>query len=383
LISIGRRVAVLVGVALMLLLAGIPLRSEESGKNEDLQRIRGEIRRLKEKLESVRSRTRTAEEELEALEIELAIRSRELEVAVGMQRALEAQQRTIEAQITDLAPRIEQQKRFLSRRLRALYRLGGLSYLRLLMSIDGRRDPVEAISMLSYVVGRDGRAVTRFQQSRRQLDEEYASLADKQIHVARIRSVVEERRQGLAQTRDHKATLLASLVSEGTRSEQKLAELEEKARRLERLFGLLYQQSQTGVTTTDIREFRGALLWPLEGKVLEGFGRQRNAKFSTVTISNGIKIEAPAGAEVHAVFQGTVLFSQWFKGYGNLIILNHGNRVFSLYGNLKVPVVAVGDTVTAGQAIADVSEAEDAGTGYLYFEIREDNKPEDPRKWLR
>ena len=133
----------------------------------------------------------------------------------------------------------------------------------------------------------------------------------------------------------------------------------------------------------DIRTVQGALGWPVDGKVLETFGRQVDPKFSTITFNNGLKIAASAGTEVHAIFPGTVLFSQWFKGYGNLIILDHGNRVFSLYGNLKSPTVAVGGRVQAGQAIAGVGESEDAQLGYLYFEIRQDNKPEDPQKWLR
>src|SRR5207247_1391110 len=139
-------------------------------------------------------------------------------------------------------------------------------------------------------------------------------------------------------------------------------------------------ESEGGI---DIRTVQGALAWPVEGKVIEHFGRQREAKFSTVTTTNGLKIAAAAGVEIHAVFQGTVLFSQWFKGYGNLIILDHGNRVFSLYGNLKAPRVAVGEHIAAGQTIAAVGESEDAQSGYLYFEIRQDNKPEDPQKWLR
>jgi len=117
--------------------------------------------------------------------------------------------------------------------------------------------------------------------------------------------------------------------------------------------------------------------------VIESFGRQVDPKFSTVTFNNGLKIAAPPGSEVRSVFTGTVLFSQWFKGYGNLIILDHGNRVVSIYGNLKSPAVAVGDRVSAGQAIAGVGESEEARAGYLYFEIRQDNKPDDPRKWLR
>jgi septal ring factor EnvC (AmiA/AmiB activator) len=66
-----------------------------------------------------------------------------------------------------------------------------------------------------------------------------------------------------------------------------------------------------------------------------------------------------------------------------LVILDHGNRVFSLYGNLKSVTVAAGDHIATGQALAGVGESEDAGAGYLYFEIRQDNRPEDPQKWLR
>lgn len=164
----------------------------------------------------------------------------------------------------------------------------------------------------------------------------------------------------------------------------RIAALEEKAKRLERLVDLLSKQRAGFVAGADIRAVQGALAWPVQGRVVERFGKQRDAKFSTVTMNNGLKIAAPAGTEVHAIFPGTVLFSQWFKGYGNLVILDHGNRVFSLYGNLKSPVVAAGDRVNAGQTIAGVGESDEAQlSGLLYFEIRQDNRPEDPQKWLR
>jgi septal ring factor EnvC (AmiA/AmiB activator) len=376
-------IAFLLGV---LALSIIDLRGVETtapARDADLQRIRREISGLRQKLESLHTQTRSAEQELESVELELAIRTRELQLAVELQTRLEEQQRGVRAAIDSLSPRIAEQKRDLAKRLVALYRLGGLSYIRMLLSIDRRQDPLEAVSMLSYLVGRDSRAVTRFQATRQQLASQFAELADKEQRIARMRAVVEDRRTAVARAHDEKGRLLASLRSEGSQSEQKLADLEEKARRLERLFGHLYRQGPSSGKVADVREFRGALGWPVRGRLLETFGRQRNAKFSTVTMSNGLKIEAPPGSEVHAVFQGTVLFSQWFKGYGNLIILDHGNRVFSLYGNLKGPAVAVGDQVASGQAIAGVSEAEEPAAGYLYFEIRNDNKPEDPQKWLR
>ena len=198
-----------------------------------------------------------------------------------------------------------------------------------------------------------------------------------------MRQVVEQRRQSVVAARAQQEHLLVSLRQEGSQSEQRIAELEEKAKRLEHLVDTLSKHRQGLAAPTDVRTLQGALPWPVQGKVIEQFGKQVNAKFATVTFSNGLKIAAAPGTGVQAVYPGTVLFSQWFKGYGNLVILDHGNRVFSLYGNLKSPAVAVGDRVNAGQTIAGVGESEAAHSGYLYFEIRQDNKPEDPQKWLR
>lgn len=363
-------------------LAVLPARSQVG--NADLERLRGDIARLRRKLDDVRAQTKTAERELEEVGIELDIRTRELQIAVDLQGQIEREQQGVAAQVADVAQRLSRQKEFLRHRLAALYRLGGLSYIRLLMSIDEKQNPIEAMSMLSYLVERDSRAVSRFQASRRQLDARTAELAEKQRRVAEIRKVVEQRRAAVASTYAQRERMVAALHKAGTSSEQRLSELEEKARRLERLLDFLSkQQAGAAPAKVDVRGYQGALSWPIQGNVIETFGLQRNPKFSTVTFNNGMKIAAAPGAEVKAVFVGTVLFSQWFKGYGNLIILDHGNRVFSLYGNLKAPSVAVGDRIDAGQAIAGVGESEETKTGYLYFEIRQDNKPENPQKWLR
>ena len=367
----------------LLLVACVFTAHSQTNRNADLDRIRGEIQKLRSRLGDLRAQAQTAERELEEVDLEYNIRTRELEVAVRMESDLEREQGAIQQQITSLAPQIDQQKRFLRHRLAALYRLGGLSYVKLLLSIDDRRDPFEAMSMLTYLVSRDSRAIAKFESSRKQLSERTADLADRQRRIGEIKRVVEERRGAVAAAHQEKAKMLASLQQQGSQGERKLAELEEKAKRLERLIDTLSRQAAGGPPPSDIHAVQGALGWPVSGKIIEAFGRQKDPKFSTVTFSNGIRISAEPGAEVHAVFPGTVLFSQWFKGYGNLIIVDHGNRVVSLYGNLKSPAVAPGDRVNAGQAIAGVGESEEAQLGYLYFEIRQDNKPEDPQKWLR
>jgi septal ring factor EnvC (AmiA/AmiB activator) len=239
------------------------------------------------------------------------------------------------------------------------------------------------MSMLTYLASRDARAISRFDASRQQLRGRYAALAERRQRLTEARRIVQQRQQAVAATHARKERLVAMLRQRTTQSEEQIANLEEKAKRLERLIDVLSRQSAGSSVEEDIRTVQGALGWPVDGKVLETFGRQVDPKFSTITFNNGLKIAAAAGTEVHAIFPGTVLFSQWFKGYGNLIILDHGNRVFSLYGNLKSPSIAAGDRVRAGQPIAGVGESEESQLGYLYFEIRQDNKPEDPQKWLR
>jgi len=350
----------------------------------DLDRVRSEINQLRQRLEVVRAQAKNAQQELEAVDLELGIRTRELQLAVDAQAKLEVERHDIETQIATIAPRMQTQKEFLGKRLAALYRLGSLSYVRMFLAIDEHRDPLGAISMLSYVVTRDARAVSRFENERRELNVRYAELDDRKRKLGVLRTEVEQRRQAVATTHAQKEKMLASLHAEESGSEKRLATLEEKARRLEHLVDVLARQREGQPVASDIRAVQGALSWPVKGAVIESFGKQRDPKFSTYTVSNGLKIAAMPGTGVRAVFQGTVLYSQWFKGYGNLIVVDHGNRVFSLYGNLKGPAVAIGDRVSAGQTIAGVGESEDAQPGgYLYFEIRQDNRPEDPRKWLR
>jgi septal ring factor EnvC (AmiA/AmiB activator) len=380
----SRRLGVCLGVIVIVAsMALTTARSQTSRSSADLDRIRDEIARLKAKLDDVHRQAKSAQQELEAVDLELGIRTRELDLAIETQKRLDTERQTIESQIADIAPRIERQKKFLGKRLAALYRMGGLSYLRMALSIDDRRDPIEAMSMLNFLITRDARAVSRYQATREQLAMRQSDLADRQRKIADVRRVVEDRQHAVAAAHAQKEQLVASLQREEHGSERHLAELEEKAKRLERLIEVLSKQETAGAGSFDIRTVQGALSWPADGKVVERFGRQRNPKFDTFTTNNGIKIETAAGAPVRAVFGGTVLFSQWFKGYGNLIILDHGHRVFSLYGNLKSASVAAGDRIAAGQTIAGTAESEETPPAYLYFEIRQDNRPEDPQKWLR
>lgn len=379
----GLAIAQLLMTALLLLLSLLQVSAQPKRSSSDLEKVRAEIARARKNLEVLQARTQTTAEQLETIELQLSIQQAELELALDAQKSLESEQKEVETQVALLQQRIIIEKAHLTNRLVALYKMGALSYLRLLVSLDTRENPFEAAAALTYLVNRDSRAVSRFQASGKNLDMRLETLAEKRRGLERVTRLVANRQNSMAATRTEKERRLEALQSEGTKAAQRIARLEERARRLENLLGLLYEQPDMAPTGTRIENYRGALQWPLAGKVVEGFGRQRNLKFSTVTVSNGLKIEAAPGTEVRAIFQGTVLYAQWFKGYGNLVIIDHGNRIFSLYGNLQLPRVSVGDKVASQQTVATAGGDEEGSSGSLYFEIRENNKPQDPRTWLR
>lgn len=375
--------APLVLAILLAMLAAAVVVSGQSREERDLQRLQSQIEDLERRMRGLRDREQSAALELEKVELELDLRNRELRRAERAVASLIEDQALMERRLGELRAEQEAQERFLAGRMRALYKMGGLSYLRLLFSARVDRNMLDSIGMLNYLVQRDSRTIARFKAMKTVVDEESRALARRRVAVERAHVEVSSRQRAVEEKRLEQRTLLSRVRAESRQSEARLTELTEKASRLQHLMDLLYERDRAGGVGTSISGVKGALSWPVEGRILSSFGRQRSERYATFTINNGLTIESPPGTPVRAMFDGTVLYAQWFKGYGNLVILDHGDRVFSLYGNLRSSGVAQGGVVRAGETIGIVGESEEQDGGALYFEIRENNQPVDPRSWLR
>lgn len=371
----------MVGMALVI---AVSASAQVATDKTALGKIRREIDALKAQLTTLETRQSTIARELEATELRLNIAERELVLLADAEAVLLRDRERLTAEAGRLERSVARQKRLVGRRLNALYRMGNLGYLRMLLSVQPQSNPFESISMLAYLASRDGREFERLRDMTAELERNRQKIDESSRTLATVQADARQRRQELASERQRQTALLARVEGEAKRSSARLVELEEKARRLERLLEILYSNNTEALAGRDIREFRGALPWPLNGKVLVPFGRQRSDRFATYTMHNGIRIAGQENDRVQAVFPGRVLYAQWFRGYGNLVIVDHGHRVFSLYANTRMSTVAKGDQVQAGQVIATVAsgEAEELPP-HLYFEIREDNQPVDPRGWVR
>ncbi len=171
--------------------------------------------------------------------------------------------------------------------------------------------------------------------------------------------------------------LLTSINAEQNRMSRVIAELEQTEHELADMVGEMQSTGATG-----FRARRGQLPFPVRGVVEVGFGRVVNPRFNTVTVQKGIDIRAAEGAEVRAVGEGVVVYSAWLKGYGNLVIVDHGANYHSLYAHLANAKVNAGDEVDESGVIGQVGDTGSLKGSYLYFEIRRAGQAVDPLPWL-
>jgi septal ring factor EnvC (AmiA/AmiB activator) len=131
-----------------------------------------------------------------------------------------------------------------------------------------------------------------------------------------------------------------------------------------------------------LKALKGSLLWPADGQVVSRFGRQKHPMFNTYIQRKGIEIRAAEGSIIRAVLPGIVVYADWLKGYGLVIIADHANGIFSLYAHASKLLTEVGARIEAGQTIGETGDTGMTGDNTLYFELREGAEPVDPLLWL-
>jgi murein DD-endopeptidase MepM/ murein hydrolase activator NlpD len=129
--------------------------------------------------------------------------------------------------------------------------------------------------------------------------------------------------------------------------------------------------------------FKGLLKMPVRGKIIRFFGTYKNNKFNVVNFCSGIDIRAKRGEPVTAVGDGKIIYSSWFKGYGNMIIIDHGSSYYTLYAHLEEVLIAKGVEIETGEVIATVGDTGSLTGPNLHFEVRHHGKPVDPLEWLK
>lgn len=349
-----------------------------SARERDLAEIRRRIAHLEEELEAARAVERTLSERLAAAELDLELQERRVAEAAAARALAEERVGAAEAAVVELEEELAAVRDSLRRRLAGLYRLGRHGPLRLVLSVEPGADLSSAVRLLRFLVRRDAVAVDSYVETRDELLVERRRLREEQGEVERWLGEAEARRVELAAARRRQQSLLARARAERAALAERTESLVDKERKLSALLDSLYGRAGTPFAGRPIQEFQGVLDWPVAGRVAVGFGPRTDPRYRTEVPHNGVEIapEAEGAAQVRAVYPGEVLYAAPFEGYGRTVVVHHAGRVFTLYAGLDELLVERGAVLELGAPVGTAS-------GRVYFEIRKENRPEDPLGWLR
>jgi septal ring factor EnvC (AmiA/AmiB activator) len=268
-------------------------------------------------------------------------------------------------------------------RLAALQVMARIGELRLLATSPSLGDLVKRRALLGKIVEGDSASL---REARAALLEQERLTAERRGEAARLAALAAEagaRRAESSSRRDGFRATLAAVRGEKQLHERAATEAEAQSRKLAEFIEALAPSRSGATAYSGFGSLRGNLPRPAGGRIDVGFGKVVDPRFRTVTVQKGVDLAAQRGEAVQAVAPGRVVHAGWFKGYGNLVIVDHGEGYHTLVAHLASMTAAAGEDVEAGAKLGTVGDTGSLKGAYLYFEIRENGKPLDPKAWLR
>jgi septal ring factor EnvC (AmiA/AmiB activator) len=325
---------------------------------------------------------RSVFDELQRAEEAVGLAQQEL-VRVEQERlAAERAQAAAATAEAEAAGRLKGRLDELRPRLAARARQGRAGELAVLASAPTLGELVKRRYLLDRILRRDAALVGG---ARAAWGERERARAASQAEAARLAASAEALREVRATARarrEERESLLAALRTARGFHERAAAEAATQARALAAFVATLPARGEVRAGRGGFAARRGKLRLPSPGIITVPFGKVVNPRFNTVTVQHGLDVEAPPGAPVAAIAAGRVVHAGWFKGYGNLVIVDHGDGYHTLVAHLASMRTAMGEEVAAGDLLGTVGDSGSLKGPYLYFELREKGRPVDPRPWL-
>ena len=345
--------------------------------------LTAESDRLERTLNNLQSDSMRLSDEVNRLELERAVINANIERYEVELESLGAQIAETEIRLAEQARQAKTQEERISKRLRQLYKRGNLGYAQLFLKQSRREELLTAYHYAQVLTRRDNQILQDYQQTLTTLRRLRGELDTMRGESEAARAGLEEKRAEQDVLLKKRASKLADIKRQSSRKKRLLEELELEREELEIMVRRLTEDVDPWEIAIPITRYKGKLNWPAQGRVKRKFGIIRDPEFATRRRQNGLDIAATEGKPIRSVYSGRVLFADWFKSYGNLIIIDHRDKVTSFYAHCSQMLVEKGDYIERDQIIGYVGDTGSLEGPMLHFEMRNKTKPEDPAKWLR
>lgn len=371
----ARVLALIIAVLLVL-----PGQADEGQERAKLEALKGEIQQLQQSL-------RQRSGELDRLKNELQSQELALAAINGRISALDHQAAGLEADLSDLGRQQrelhtsrQQQQELIARELDSAYRLGQAEPIKLLLNQEDPQKFARTMRYYRYFVDARRQKIQLYQKTLEDLARVESDIATKRNQLDDSRELLMVEKDKLGRAQEERRTVLTHLNAELDTDQARLQNLEKDRRELEKIIAHLKQaiQNLAPQKSQSLAELKGKLPWPVEGKVIKAFGSERAATIRWT----GWLIGAAEGRSVVAIHAGRVVFADYLRGHGLMLIVDHGGGYLSLYAHNQVLLRELGAWVQGGDEIALAGNSGGLVESALYFEIRHNGKPQDPKPWL-
>ena len=379
----------LAGIGLLFLLIGVPVwpsHGQAAEEDPELARLRAQIAASRVRVVEHEREERDLVELLE--EVDRGMDEMDLQVDVSERDWKAAQERVvqIDSELQTLESRMRETRSLMSKRAVALYKAGAEGPLRLLFASEDLRALFSKLWNLERILESDSELLARFRSQWLELEGLHAEALKARTEVASTRTRLASRREALESEKAERRLLLEAVRTNRTQERALLQGLERAAVALEEtLSGLKGTDSGEDSGVAQARPFasrKGELRRPVRGRIRHFYGRVVDEQYRTQTFRKGVEFSAKMGEPVRAVAPGRVRFAGWFRGYGKIVILDHGAGYFTVSGQLSQIRVQVGHQIKSGQILGTVGQTGSLEGPGLYFEVRRGGAPLDPAEWL-
>lgn len=350
-----------------------------------LDRLNGEIKDLRSRLESEARKETSVLSSLARINLTRTIVGRELAAQnVELERG-RAELAAIQANVKDLRAGIDRERESIERTLETLYKFGRVDFFQFLLQARDIETYAAESKHLALLARNQDEVVAGYLASLEELRAAQSALESKQRDLAAMARAAALKRQELEAEARKNAALVQDIRRNRETYRKTLAELAESAEELQKLMAkIVAQEWVLPAAFVPLAERRGRLDWPIQGRVITAFGLERHPDFKTAVQNKGVEIAPAKGRTlIQAVHAGKVVYADYFQGYGNLLIVDHGMGYYTLYGHCAEFVAAVGDMVRSGQPVAVVGDSGSLKGECLYFELRQKTRALDPLQWLK
>ena len=346
-------------------------------KKTELSSVTGHIELLQKTLTEDQSRQADLQQELRTDEIKIGQLNQQMH-AVNQQLAtteLELQKIRRVQQVS--TAQLAKQQSSLAQQIRVIYQLGRTPTLKAVLNPQDINTTNRHIVYYHYMNQAHIALMADVKQTVTTLNKNLAVIAERESSLNTMLLQKQQQQLQFENASARRQSVIAALNNHAKNKQQELTSLTANQKTLQTMLSSLQNESITSATNQSFKNLRGRLQWPLKGSVSTPFGARDENNQRT----SGIVINAPEGTPVHSIHGGKVIFANWLRGFGLLVIVNHGDGYMSLYGRNQALYASVGDTVQPGDVIASIGNTGGFAKTSLYFEIRHNGAPIDPHLW--